>query len=130
MSLIHIYLDKNNNSNTDLIKLFKNHHVDFLQYNIESSDTCLKSYDLSDLPAAKFEKSVIYNINDKSVESLVEEFINFTETIPSSTNSQKTQYAKEETEEDKNQILMDTIKISNKKKLSHQVKNFSEKYKK
>ena len=127
MSLIHLYLDKNNNSNDDLIKLLRKHHIDFLQHNIENNDTYLKSYDLKNIPAAKFEKSIIYDINENSVKALVEEFINFTDAIPNSINIQTKE---KENKKDENQILMDTLKVSDKEKLSYQVKSFSDKHKK
>lgn len=131
MSLIHLYLDKNNNSNSKLIELFRNHNIDFLQHNIENNEINLKSYDIKNIPAAKFEKSTIYDINEKSIETLIEEFNNFVETIPCTTTSNpKLQNPPEENKEDKNQILMDTLKVSDKQKLSNQIKAFSDRHKK
>lgn len=137
MSFIHLYLDKNNNSNDELINLLKNHNIDFLQHNIENNETYINAYNLESLPAIKFKDSIIHDINENSVKTIVNEFNNFVDNLPT-TKSKHTLKTKNNTNEEEisienknpsNQILVNTIKISNKERLYSYVKNFSKKHK-
>ena len=64
MSFIHLYLDKDNDSNDELINLLKNYNIDFLQHNIKNNETYISAYELESLPAIKFKDSIIHNINE------------------------------------------------------------------
>ena len=144
MSFIHLYLDKDNDSNDELINLLKNYNIDFLQHNIKNNETYISAYELESLPAIKFKDSIIHNINEESIKTIVDEFNNFIDSLPS-IKSNDTFEEKPNIEEDSekseeeiidnenkttpNQILVDTIKISDKEKLSSYIKDFAEKYK-
>lgn len=144
MSFIHLYLDKDNDSNDELINLLKNYNIDFLQHNIKNNETYISAYELESLPAIKFKDSIIHNINEESIKTIVDKFNNFINTLPS-IKSNDTFEEKPNIEEDSekseeeiidnenkttpNQILVDTIKISDKEKLSSYIKDFAEKYK-
>lgn len=144
MSFIHLYLDKDNDSNDELINLLKNYNIDFLQHNIKNNETYISAYELESLPAIKFKDSIIHNINEESIKTIVDKFNNFINTLPS-IKSNDTFEEKPSIEEDSekseeeiidnenkttpNQILVDTIKISDKEKLSSYIKDFAEKHK-
>ncbi len=144
MSFIHLYLDKDNDSNDELINLLKNYNIDFLQHNIKNNETYISAYELESLPAIKFKDSIIHNINEESIKTIVDEFNNFIDSLPS-IKSNDTFEEKPNIEEDSekseeeiidnenkttpNQILVDTIKISDKEKLSSYIKDFAEKHK-
>lgn len=144
MSFIHLYLDKDNDSNDELINLLKNYNIDFLQHNIKNNETYISAYELESLPAIKFKDSIIHNINEESIKTIVDKFNNFIYSLPS-IKSNDTFEEKPSIEEDSekseeeiidnenkttpNQILVDTIKISDKEKLSSYIKDFAEKYK-
>lgn len=144
MSFIHLYLDKDNDSNDELINLLKNYNIDFLQHNIKNNETYISAYELESLPAIKFKDSIIHNINEESIKTIVDKFNNFINTLPS-IKSNDTFEEKPNIEEDSkkseeeiiynenkttpNQILVDTIKISDKEKLSSYIKDFAEKHK-
>lgn len=144
MSFIHLYLDKDNDSNDELINLLKNYNIDFLQHNIKNNETYISAYELESLPAIKFKDSIIHNINEESIKTIVDEFNNFIYSLPS-IKSNDTFEEKPNIEEDSekseekiidnenkttpNQILVDTIKISDKEKLSSYIKDFAEKHK-
>lgn len=144
MSFIHLYLDKDNDSNDELINLLKNYNIDFLQHNIKNNETYISAYELESLPAIKFKDSIIHNINKESIKTIVDEFNNFIDSLPS-IKSNDTFEEKPSIEEDSekseeeiidnenkttpNQILVDTIKISDKEKLSSYIKDFAEKHK-
>ena len=144
MSFIHLYLDKDNDSNDELINLLKNYNIDFLQHNIKNNETYISAYELESLPAIKFKDSIIHDINKESIKTIVDEFNNFIDSLPS-IKSNDTFEEKPNIEEDSekseeeiidnenkttpNQILVDTIKISDKEKLSSYIKDFAEKYK-
>lgn len=144
MSFIHLYLDKDNDSNDELINLLKNYNIDFLQHNIKNNETYISAYELESLPAIKFKDSIIHNINEESIKTIVDEFNNFIDSLPS-IKSNDTFEEKPSIEEDSekseeeiidnenkttpNQILVDTIKISDKEKLSSYIKDFAEKHK-
>ena len=144
MSFIHLYLDKDNDSNDELINLLKNYNIDFLQHNIKNNETYISAYELESLPAIKFKDSIIHNINEESIKTIVDEFNNFIYSLPS-IKSNDTFEEKSSIEEDSekseeeiidnenkttpNQILVDTIKISDKEKLSSYIKDFAEKHK-
>lgn len=144
MSFIHLYLDKDNDSNDELINLLKNYNIDFLQHNIKNNETYISAYELESLPAIKFKDSIIHNINEESIKTIVDKFNNFIYSLPS-IKSNDTFEEKPNIEEDSekseeeiidnenkttpNQILVDTIKISDKEKLSSYIKDFAEKYK-
>lgn len=144
MSFIHLYLDKDNDSNDELINLLKNYNIDFLQHNIKNNETYISAYELESLPAIKFKDSIIHNINEESIKTIVDEFNNFIYSLPS-IKSNDTFEEKPSIEEDSkkseeeiidnenkttpNQILVDTIKISDKEKLSSYIKDFAEKHK-
>ena len=139
MSFIHLYLDKDNDSNDELINLLKNYNIDFLQHNIKNNETYISAYELESLPAIKFKDSIIHNINEESIKTIVDKFNNFINTLPS-IKSNDTFEEKPNIEEDSekseeeiidnenkttpNQILVDTIKISDKEKLSPYIKDF------
>lgn len=144
MSFIHLYLDKDNDSNDELINLLKNYNIDFLQHNIKNNETYISAYELESLPAIKFKDSIIHNINEESIKTIVDEFNNFINSLPSiksnDTFEEKPNIEKdsEKSEEEiidnenkitPNQILVDTIKISDKEKLSSYIKDFAEKHK-
>lgn len=144
MSFIHLYLDKDNNSNDELINLLKNYNIDFLQHNIKNNETYINAYELESLPAIKFKDSIIHDINEESIKTIVNEFNNFIYTLPSikSNSAFKEKPSIEEDSEKSdeeiidnenkttpNQILVDTIKISDKEKLSSYIKDFAEKHK-
>lgn len=144
MSFIHLYLDKDNDSNDELINLLKNYNIDFLQHNIENNETYINAYELESLPAIKFKDSIIHDINEESIKTIVDEFNNFIDTLPSiKSNSAFEEKPSIEEDSEKseeeiidnenkttpNQILVDTIKISNKEKLSSYIKDFAEKHK-
>ena len=94
--------------------------------------------------AIKFKDSIIHNINEESIKTIVDKFNNFINTLPS-IKSNDTFEEKPNIEEDSekseeeiidnenkttpNQILVDTIKISDKEKLSSYIKDFAEKHK-
>ena len=144
MSFIHLYLDKDNDSNDELINLLKNYNIDFLQHNIKNNETYISAYELESLPAIKFKDSIIHDINKESIKTIVYKFNNFINTLPS-IKSNDTFEEKPNIEEDSekseeeiidnenkttpNQILVDTIKISDKEKLSSYIKDFAEKHK-
>ncbi|WP_082917540.1 hypothetical protein [Candidatus Arthromitus sp. SFB-turkey] len=144
MSFIHLYLDKDNDSNDELINLLKNYNIDFLQHNIKNNETYISAYELESLPAIKFKDSIIHDINKESIKTIVDKFNNFINTLPS-IKSNDTFEEKPNIEEDSekseeeiidnenkttpNQILVDTIKISDKEKLSSYIKDFAEKHK-
>lgn len=144
MSFIHLYLDKDNDSNDELINLLKNYNIDFLQHNIKNNETYISAYELESLPAIKFKDSIIHDINEESIKTIVDEFNNFIYSLPS-IKSNDTFEEKPNIEEDSekseeeiidnenkttpNQILVDTIKISDKEKLSSYIKDFAEKHK-
>lgn len=144
MSFIHLYLDKDNDSNDELINLLKNYNIDFLQHNIKNNETYISAYELESLPAIKFKDSIIHDINKESIKTIVDKFNNFINTLPS-IKSNDTFEEKPSIEEDSekseeeiidnenkttpNQILVDTIKISDKEKLSSYIKDFAEKHK-
>lgn len=144
MSFIHLYLDKDNDSNDELINLLKNYNIDFLQHNIKNNETYISAYELESLPAIKFKDSIIHDINKESIKTIVDEFNNFIDSLPS-IKSNDTFEEKSIIEEDSkkseeeiidnenkttpNQILVDTIKISDKEKLSSYIKDFAEKHK-
>lgn len=144
MSFIHLYLDKDNDSNDELINLLKNYNIDFLQHNIKNNETYISAYELESLPAIKFKDSIIHDINKESIKTIVDEFNNFIYSLPS-IKSNDTFEEKPNIEEDSekseeeiidnenkttpNQILVDTIKISDKEKLSSYIKDFAEKHK-
>ena len=144
MSFIHLYLDKDNDSNDELINLLKNYNIDFLQHNIKNNETYISAYELESLPAIKFKDSIIHDINEESIKTIVDKFNNFINTLPS-IKSNDTFEEKPNIEEDSekseeeiidnenkttpNQILVDTIKISDKEKLSSYIKDFAEKHK-
>lgn len=144
MSFIHLYLDKDNDSNNELINILKNYNIDFLQHNIENNETYINAYELESLPAIKFKDSIIHDINEESIKTIVDEFNNFIDSLPS-IKSNDTFEEKPNIEEDSekseeeiidnenktipNQILVDTIKISDKEKLSSYIKDFAEKHK-
>lgn len=144
MSFIHLYLDKDNDSNDELINLLKNYNIDFLQHNIKNNETYISAYELESLPAIKFKDSIIHNINEESIKTIVDKFNNFIDSLPS-IKSNDTFKEKPNIEEDSekseeeiidnenkttpNQILVDTIKISDKEKLSSYIKDFAEKHK-
>lgn len=144
MSFIHLYLDKDNDSNDELINLLKNYNIDFLQHNIKNNETYISAYELESLPAIKFKDSIIHDINKESIKTIVDEFNNFIDSLPS-IKSNDTFEEKPNIEEDSekseeeiidnenkttpNQILVDTIKISDKEKLSSYIKDFAEKHK-
>lgn len=144
MSFIHLYLDKDNDSNDELINLLKNYNIDFLQHNIKNNETYISAYELESLPAIKFKDSIIHDINKESIKTIVDEFNNFIDSLPS-IKSNDTFEEKPSIEEDSkkseeeiidnenkttpNQILVDTIKISDKEKLSSYIKDFAEKHK-
>ena len=144
MSFIPLYLDKDNDSNDELINLLKNYNIDFLQHNIKNNETYISAYELESLPAIKFKDSIIHNINEESIKTIVDKFNNFINTLPS-IKSNDTFEEKPNIEEDSekseeeiidnenkttpNQILVDTIKISDKEKLSSYIKDFAEKHK-
>lgn len=144
MSFIHLYLDKDNDSNDELINLLKNYNIDFLQHNIKNNETYISAYELESLPAIKFKDSIIHNINEESIKTIVDKFNNFINSLPS-IKSNDTFEEKPSIEEDSkkseeeiidnenkttpNQILVDTIKISDKEKLSSYIKDFAEKHK-
>lgn len=144
MSFIHLYLDKDNDSNDELINLLKNYNIDFLQHNIKNNETYISAYELESLPAIKFKDSIIHNINEESIKTIVDKFNNFIDSLPS-IKSNDTFEEKPSIEEDSekseeeiidnenkttpNQILVDTIKISDKEKLSSYIKDFAEKHK-
>lgn len=144
MSFIHLYLDKDNDSNDELINLLKNYNIDFLQHNIKNNETYISAYELESLPAIKFKDSIIHDINEESIKTIVDKFNNFINTLPS-IKSNDTFEEKPSIEEDSkkseeeiidnenkttpNQILVDTIKISDKEKLSSYIKDFAEKHK-
>ena len=144
MSFIHLYLDKDNDSNDELINLLKNYNIDFLQHNIKNNETYISAYELESLPAIKFKDSIIHNINEESIKTIVDKFNNFIYSLPS-IKSNDTFEEKPSIEEDSkkseeeiidnenkttpNQILVDTIKISDKEKLSSYIKDFAEKHK-
>ena len=144
MSFIHLYLDKDNDSNDELINLLKNYNIDFLQHNIKNNETYISAYELESLPAIKFKDSIIHNINEESIKTIVDKFNNFIYSLPS-IKSNDTFEEKPNIEEDSkkseeeiidnenkttpNQILVDTIKISDKEKLSSYIKDFAEKHK-
>lgn len=144
MSFIHLYLDKDNDSNDELINLLKNYNIDFLQHNIKNNETYISAYELESLPAIKFKDSIIHNINEESIKTIVDKFNNFIDSLPS-IKSNDTFEEKPNIEEDSekseeeiidnenkttpNQILVDTIKISDKEKLSSYIKDFAEKHK-
>ena len=83
MSFIHLYLDKDNDSNDELINLLKNYNIDFLQHNIKNNETYISAYELESLPAIKFKDSIIHNINEESIKTIVDKFNNFINTLPS-----------------------------------------------
>ena len=144
MSFIHLCLDKDNDSNDELINLLKNYNIDFLQHNIKNNENYISAYELESLPAIKFKDSIIHNINEESIKTIVDEFNNFIDSLPS-IKSNDTFEEKPNIEEDSekseeeiidnenkttpNQILVDTIKISDKEKLSSYIKDFAEKHK-
>ncbi len=144
MSFIHLYLDKDNDSNDELINLLKNYNIDFLQHNIKNNETYISAYELESLPAIKFKDSIIHDINEESIKTIVDKFNNFIDSLPS-IKSNDTFEEKPSIEEDSkkseeeiidnenkttpNQILVDTIKISDKEKLSSYIKDFAEKHK-
>lgn len=144
MSFIHLYLDKDNDSNDELINLLKNYNIDFLQHNIKNNETYINTYELESLPAIKFKDSIIHDINEESIKTIVNKFNNFIDTLPSikSNSAFKEKPSIEEDSEKSeeeiidnenktapNQILVDTIKISDKEKLSSYIKDFAEKHK-
>ena len=83
MSFIHLYLDKDNDSNDELINLLKNYNIDFLQHNIKNNETYISAYELESLPAIKFKDSIIHNINEESIKTIVDKFNNFIDSLPS-----------------------------------------------
>lgn len=82
MAIIHLYLDKNNNSNNKIIDILKKHSIDFLQFNIKNTKENIKLYDLESVPALKFKDLVISDINENSINSIVNEFNNFISSLP------------------------------------------------
>lgn len=82
MAIIHLYLDKDNNSNNKIIDLLREHSVDFLQFNIKNTKENIKLYDLESVPALKFKDLVINDVYENSINSIVNEFNNFVSTLP------------------------------------------------
>ena len=111
---------------------------------LKNNETYISAYELESLPAIKFKDSIIHNINEESIKTIVDKFNNFIDSLPS-IKSNDTFEEKPSIEEDSekseeeiidnenkttpNQILVDTIKISDKEKLSSYIKDFAEKHK-
>lgn len=129
MSLIHIYIDKDDQSNNKFIDILKEQHIDFLQYNIKNKERELNKYNLESLPAIKFKDSLTYDINEDSINETIENFNNFVNSLH--VVNTKKDYPIEETTKKKltSQIFVNTIKVSDIEKLSSYVKQFSSKYK-
>ena len=109
MSLIHIYLDKECDSRQKFLKLLKNSNVNFLEFNLNNDEITKSNYKIDKLPAI---------IDEDSVKKIIEKFNSFIENLPKPNNSFSCK------------ILVNTIKVSDKSKLSKYFENFSKKHKK
>ncbi len=118
MSLIHIYLDKECDSRQKFLKLLKNSNVNFLEFNLNNDEITKSNYKIDKLPAIKFENEIVYEIDEDSVKKIIEKFNSFIENLPKPNNSFSCK------------ILVNTIKVSDKSKLSKYFENFSKKHKK
>lgn len=81
MSLIHLYLDKENIS-SDLILLFRKQNIDFLQTNIANKEEYLKAYKIDQLPAIRFKDTLIYDTSKESVNKIINKFNDFIYSLP------------------------------------------------
>lgn len=134
MSLIQLYLDKDNDSNNEIINLLKEQSVNFLQYNIKNNKTNIKKYGLTSIPTLKFKDLIINDINEETIKEVVNKFNAFIDNLPVIKMTDKIETIpddfKGKNKKPKNQILVKTIKIINKENLNKQIKEFSRKYKK
>lgn len=134
MSLIQLYLDKDDDSNNEIINLLKEHNVNFLQYNIKNNETNIKKYKLESIPTLKFKDLIINNITKETVKKVVDKFNAFVDKLPTIKKIDKIEMIPDDFKESKknsrNQILVETIKITNKENLNKQTKEFAKKYKK
>lgn len=134
MSLIQLYLDKDNDSNNEIINLLKEQNINFLQYNIKNNETNIKKYELESIPTLKFKDLIINNITKESIKKIVNKFNEFVDELPTIKTTDETTTIpndfKKSKKNTKNQILVETIKIKNKEYLTKQVTEFANKYKK
>lgn len=134
MSLIQLYLDKDDDSNNEIINLLKEQNVNFLQYNIKNNETNIKKYKLESIPTLKFKDLIINNITKETVKKVVDKFNAFVDKLPTIKKIDKIEMIPDDFKESKknsrNQILVETIKITNKENLNKQTKEFAKKYKK
>lgn len=118
MSLIHVYIDKKDTSKDKYIKLIKKNNINFLEFNIPNDEKYKLNYGIDSLPAIRFKDKIIYDINEKSINEVIENFNSFVKNLPKSNKTFS------------RQILVNTIKVSNKKNLLPIIKYFSNKHKK
>lgn len=133
MSLIHLYLDKYNDSNNEIIDLLKEQNINFLQYNIKNNETNIKKYELESIPTLKFKDLVINEITEESIKKIINKFNEFVDGLPTIKTTDETMTIPDNFKKNKNtrsQILVETIRIKNKENLTKQTKEFSKKYKK
>lgn len=141
MSLISLYLDRDN-INYNLINSLKKHNIDFLQYNLKNDKAHMEAYNLTSLPSIRFKDTLINKITKESIKNIVNEFSNFVNNLPLINTFDKEISLKDfcickknpiNTTSHKNftnQILVNTLKITNKEKLIIDFKKFSKKYNK
>lgn len=81
MSLIHLYLDKEDKS-SKLITLLKKQNINFLQTNLDNNNEYLKVYSLEQLPAIKFKDMLTYDTSEESVNEIIDKFNDFIHSLP------------------------------------------------
>lgn len=98
MSLIHIYLDKSNDSSREVIDLLRSKNIDFLQTNVKNTEETLKNYKLQSLPAIKFKDNLVYDITENSINGIISKFNSYICTLPNTTLNHNTINTKEDSD--------------------------------
>lgn len=141
MSLIRLYLDRDN-INYNLINLLKKHNIDFLQYNLKNDKIHMDAYNITSLPSIRFKDTLINKITKNSVKTIINDFNNFVNNLPIINTSdeeisiddlfisKKNTINTNSSKNFPNQILVNTLKVTDMEKLLTYFKKFSKKYNK